>query len=90
VLAPAKIDGFGLGRFVFHRRESGALVASIAKRLVGAASARAPKIGLPRFDIDGVWAFLGYDRIWHDEGSLLGNKKLPDLEYTRWKGCRFD
>jgi hypothetical protein len=74
VLASAKIDGLGFGGLVFHGRESGSLVASVAKRLVGAASASAPEIGFGRFYGDGIWAFLGNDRIRHDEGSSRGDE----------------
>jgi hypothetical protein len=83
VLASAKIDCLGFGGLVFHGREFASLVASIAKRLVGAASASAPEIGFAGFDGDGIRAFLGDDWFGHDESSLLGNKKLPELEYIR-------
>jgi len=74
VLAPAKINGFGFGCLVLRGRESGSLVTSVAKRLVGAAPARAPKIGFARFYGDRIWAFLGNDWIGHDDGSSLGDK----------------
>jgi hypothetical protein len=49
-------------------------VASIAKRLIGAASAGAPEVGFSCFDGDGIRAFLGDDWIGHEEISSQENK----------------
>jgi hypothetical protein len=76
MLASAEIDGFRFDGLEFHGPEFGSLVASVAERLVGAASAGAPEIGFVCFDGDGIRAILGHDRIWHDEGSLLRNRNF--------------
>jgi hypothetical protein len=51
-------------------------MASIAKRLVGAASARTPEIRLTRFDGDGIRAFLSNLRFRHDESSSFIEMKF--------------
>ena len=76
VLASAEINRLGFGSLVFHGRQSGSLVASVAKRLVGAASARAPEISFACFDGDGIRAFLGDHWFGHDESSSQGNNNV--------------
>jgi hypothetical protein len=76
VLASAEIDRLGFGGLVFHGREFGSLVASVAKWLVGAASAGTPKIDFAGFDGDGIRAFLGDDWFGHDENSSIANKNF--------------
>jgi hypothetical protein len=76
VLASAEVNSLGFGGLVFHRREFRSLVTSIAKRLVGAASASAPEVGFTRFHGDGIRAFLGNDWIGHEESSSQRNENV--------------
>jgi hypothetical protein len=61
VLASTKIDGFGFGSFKLRGREFASLMASIAKRLVGALAACTPKVTFAGFDSNRIRAFLGND-----------------------------
>jgi hypothetical protein len=65
VLASAKVDGFRFCGLELHRGESASSMAAIAERLVGALSARTPKVTFAGFNLNGIWTFLGDDWIWH-------------------------
>jgi hypothetical protein len=53
MLASAEVDGLGLDRIPFHRREFRSLVAAITKRLLAAFSAGAPVIAFAA--LNGYW-----------------------------------
>jgi hypothetical protein len=71
MLATAKIDGLGLSRFKLHGTEIAALVAAIAKRLIGAETAGTPEVALACFHLHRVRTLLGNYRIGHCNISLL-------------------
>jgi hypothetical protein len=73
VLAPAKIYGFGLGRYELHRGEIAALVTSVAKGLATALAAGTPVVAFTGFDFHGIRALLGDLRFRHGESSLRCN-----------------
>jgi hypothetical protein len=70
MLAPAELDGFGLGGLVFQRLDAASRVAAIAEGLAGASAAGAPVVAFASFNGHGIGTFLGNLRFRHGEFSL--------------------
>lgn len=69
VLAPAEVEGLGLGGFKFDGSVVGGLMASIAKGLVGAQSTGAPVIAFAGFNGNRIRGLLGNVRFGHEKCS---------------------
>jgi hypothetical protein len=69
VLAPAEVEGLGLGGFKLDGRVVSGLMASIAKGLVGAQSTGAPVIAFAGFNGNWIRGLLGNVRFGHEEFS---------------------
>jgi hypothetical protein len=85
LLAAAKVNRRAFDSGVFLRRELGALMAAVAKRLRLALAATAPVVILAILDFDGEWGFACDLRSAHNVFSfywLEFGDVLPDITLT--------
>jgi hypothetical protein len=69
VLAPAEVEGLGLGGVKFDGRVVSGLMAAITEGLVGAQSTGAPVIAFAGFNGNWIRGLLGNVRLGHEEFS---------------------